>query len=118
MTEPPSQDDLFERFDTEKTFWGHLRRLRRGEDQYECPRCGETDHWGFIRTRKLFECYECHYQCSIKAGTILQDSKLSLLDWFRTAYETLSTKQGKTIPELAHKRELQWDAAHYLKQKS
>lgn len=117
MTRLPSRDDFYKQFDTEEACWQYLRRVRWGEDAFTCPRCGEDEHWGFITTRRLFECYDCHYQCSIKAGTILQDSKLSLLEWFRAAYEILATKQGISVPELARTRGLRWEAAHYLKQK-
>jgi len=60
-----------ERFPDEAACWAYLRKHRWGEDSFECPACGETEHWGLIQTRRLFECYECGKQTSMTADTIL-----------------------------------------------
>lgn len=39
------------------------------------PEYGEDERRGEIATRGLFECDECHYQCSVTAGTRLQDTQ-------------------------------------------
>lgn len=103
MAEEMSIRDFYERFPNETACWQHLRTHRWGEEGFECPRCGETDHWGLIKTRRLFECYECGKQTSVTAGTILQDTKLDLQTWFLAAYLILTWKKGISTPELARK---------------
>jgi predicted RNA-binding Zn-ribbon protein involved in translation (DUF1610 family) len=72
----PSVKQFNEKFPDEQACREHLREQRWGPDGFECPRCGEDEHWGEITTRNLFECYGCHYQCSVTAGTRMQDTKL------------------------------------------
>jgi len=103
MADEPSIPEFYERFPDQDACWHHLREERWGEDAFECPACGEDEHWGLIETRKLFECYACGRQTSIKVGTVLEDSKLDLHTWFLAAYLVLTTKKGISTPELARK---------------
>lgn len=103
MTDRPSLALFEERFPDEQACWTHLRTERWGPDGFECPRCKETEHWGWISTRRLFECYECGYQASVTSGTVLQDTKLPLRTWFRAAFLVLTTKKGMSTLELARK---------------
>lgn len=112
-----SLTEYMERFGTEDACWQHLRQARWGEDGFECPRCHETEHWGFIETRKLFQCHECGYQCSITAGTIMQDTKLALTTWFLAARLVLTMKKGISSHELARQLDISQDAAWYLIQR-
>ena len=45
-----------------------------------CPRCGSENH-AFIKTRRIWECYGCKKQFSLKVGTIMEDSALRLDKW-------------------------------------
>lgn len=112
-----SLHDFIETYGNEDTCWQHLRQARWGEDAFECPRCGETDDWNLIQTRKLFECYTCRYQCSITAGTILQDTKLDLTTWFLAARLVLTMKKGISSHELARQLDVSQETAWYLIQR-
>lgn len=94
---------FYDQYPDEQACWQHLRQQRWGPDGFECPGCSEDEHWGLIETRRLFECYECGRQTSVKVGTILEDSKLDLHTWFLAAYLVLTTKKGISTPELARK---------------
>lgn len=94
---------FYDQFPDEDACWQHLRKQRWGPDGFECPDCGEEEHWGLIETRKQFECYACGRQTSVKVGTILENSKLDLHTWFLAAYLILTTKKGISTPELARK---------------
>ena len=41
-----------------------------------CPRCGSERH-AFIKSRRIWECYGCKKQFSLKVGTIFEDSALT-----------------------------------------
>jgi transposase-like protein len=92
-------------------------RLARWNDGYECSRCGETERWIYLSDRRKYECYACNYQCSVTAGTILQDTKLPLSKWFLAAYFLLTTKKGISGPELARKLDIAQSTAWFLTQK-
>lgn len=98
-----STADFYDRFPDENACWTYLREQRWGPDGFECPACGETEHWGRIQTRNLFECYACGKQTSLTAGTVLEDTKLDLQTWFLAAYYILTTKKSISTPELARK---------------
>jgi predicted RNA-binding Zn-ribbon protein involved in translation (DUF1610 family)/transposase-like protein len=117
MKHVPSLDDFEEAFPTEESCWTHLRDARWGEDSFTCPDCGESEHWGFIETRDLFECYQCHKQTSVTAGTILQDTKLDLRTWFRAVHLLTTTKKSVSGLELARKLGVHPETGYHVHQK-
>lgn len=108
--------EFTQRFD-EDTCWEHLRTARWGEDSFQCPRCGEDDHWGFIQTRELFQCHECGKQTSITSGTILADTKLDLATWFAATFLLTTTKKGVSTPDLARKLGISEKTAWFVSHK-
>lgn len=113
----PSVKAFNRKFPNDEACREHLQTQRWGEDAFTCPRCGEEEDWGEITTRDLFECYQCGYQCSVTAGTRMQDTKLDLWDWFLAAYLILTTKKGISSEELARKLEVTQTTAYMLQQK-
>lgn len=117
MSNPPGLLEFHDRYGDEDTCWNRLREARWGKDNFTCPTCGETEHWGLIQTRKLFQCHACGKQTSITAGTILEDTKLSLVQWFLAAYLVYTSKKGISSYELARKLDISQKTAYYLQQK-
>ena len=58
----------------------------RWPDGFRCPACGYDDAWALRTKPWIFECRGCRRQTSVKTGTILHGSKLSLTVWFWAAY--------------------------------
>jgi predicted RNA-binding Zn-ribbon protein involved in translation (DUF1610 family) len=116
MSDPPGLLAFLDEHRTEDECWQFLRDTRWGENGFECPNCGEDEHWGFIEPRKLFECYECRKQTSVTAGTILQDTKLNLHTWFLAIYHVVTTKKGITEPDLARNLDVHAETAHNVRQ--
>src|SRR5271157_5305955 len=54
--------------------------LRWPDGKVTCPRCGNAKH-SFIKTRRLWFCYVCKKQFTLKVGTIFEDSPLGLDKW-------------------------------------
>lgn len=117
MSKPPGLLTFYDQYGTEEACWKRLREARWGEDSFICPECGEDEHWGMIETRNLFQCHACGKQTSVTAGTILEDTKLSLVQWFLAAYLVYTTKKGLSSYELARKLEVSQKTAYYLQQK-
>jgi transposase-like protein len=79
------------RFSREEACRAYLFALR-WPDGFVCPRCGGRSAWPMSRGRWL--CRECRRQVSVSSGTILQDSKLPLMRWFRAMWYVTSQKNG------------------------
>ena len=82
---------LEKRFASETACREYLAILRwpRG---FVCPACGEANA-GRMQCG-LWHCRCCHRQTSVLAGTVLQDSHLSLMIWFRAMWHMTSQKNG------------------------
>jgi transposase-like protein len=65
-----------------------------------CPRCGSEKH-AFIKTRRIWECYGCKKQFSLKVGTIFEDSALSLDKWMMAIWMLTNCKNGVSSYEMA-----------------
>lgn len=92
MEEYPRNLSEFEAwFDTEQACRDYLFRLRWPEG-FHCPRCCCGHFWP-VRTA-LMECQQCGHQTSVTAGTIFQDTRKPLVDWFRAMYWLASQKNG------------------------
>lgn len=80
---PRTLNDFEAWFATEQACREYLFRLRWPEG-FRCPRCRGGDFWP-VRS-VLFECRACSHQTSVTAGTIFQDTRKPLVDWFRAMY--------------------------------
>src|SRR5450755_4849346 len=78
-------------FDSEQACREYLFQLRWPEG-FRCPRCGCGHSWP-VRS-VLMQCQECGHQTSVTAGTIFQDTRKPLVDWFRAMYWLASQKNG------------------------
>jgi transposase-like protein len=82
----------FERwFSSEQGCRDYLYSLR-WPSGFTCPRCGNLKAWA-VSTR-LYECSSCHYQLSVVAGTIFQDTHKPLTVWFRAIWWVTGQKNG------------------------
>ena len=55
----------------------------RWPDGFKCPRCGNQH--AYVMTR-LWQCAGCRHQVSLTSGTILHNTRVSLVLWFWAAY--------------------------------
>ena len=79
------------RFATERACRDYLFQLR-WPDGFRCPKCGSERYWP-VRSVWM-QCRQCDHQTSVTAGTIFQDTRKPLLDWFRAMYWLTSQKNG------------------------
>jgi transposase-like protein len=78
-------------FSSEESCRAYLHKLR-WPNGFSCPRCGNLKYWPI--GPMLYECSGCHYQMSVIAGTIFQDSHKPLTDWFRAIWWVTGQKNG------------------------
>lgn len=69
-------------------------------DGFKCPKCGFC-HCTVVGGRRLplYPCPACRHQTSATAGTIMANTKLSLVKWFLALYFAATNKDG--ISEMA-----------------
>jgi transposase-like protein len=74
-------------------------KLRWQDGVVACPRCGSERH-AFIKTRRIWECYGCKKQFSLKVGTIFEDSALGLDKWMMAMWMIAACKNGASSYEI------------------
>jgi ISXO2 transposase-like protein/transposase-like zinc ribbon protein len=85
------------RFRTEAACRDYLVSLRWPAG-FRCPRCGHGKAWP-VRT-VLFEGAGCGVQTSVLAGTVLQDTRQPLRQWFRAMWWVTAPKTGTSALNL------------------
>jgi transposase-like protein len=58
-----------------------------------CPRCGSEEH-SFISTRRHWFCKGCKKQFTIKVGTVMEDSPITLDKWMGAMWLLTNCKNG------------------------
>ena len=77
---------------------------RRWPEGVHCPRCGNTDLYDASSYKPFhWQCRECAadgYRFSALAGTIFENTKKPLRDWFRVAHLMLASKKGMSALQI------------------
>ena len=80
------------RFSTEKKCRDYLYQLR-WPDGFVCPKCNQTAKaWPIGEL--LYKCAACSHKTSVIAGTIFQDTRKPLKDWFTAIWWVTTQKNG------------------------
>lgn len=78
MHEPKTLQEAIAYFsDPERTFQ-YAVKLRFPSGEIYCPRCG-AERFSFIKTRRIWFCYACKKQFTVKVKTIMEDSARALI---------------------------------------
>jgi transposase-like protein len=78
-----------------------------------CPRCGQAKH-SFIKTRRLWFCYICKKQFTLKVGTIFEDSPLGLDKWLIAIWMLANCKNGISSYELGKTLGIRQNSAWFM----
>ena len=89
---------VMEQFGTEDKCRAYLESLRWPEG-VSCPRCN-CRSVSQVMKRSQYDCNECRYQFSVKAGTIFNDSHLPLSIWFIATVLLCEAKKGMSAHQL------------------
>lgn len=85
------------RFLTDEQCLDYLFQLRWGKG-FKCPKCKGTEYWAVNKT--LYTCKTCRHQSSVLAGTIFQDTRKPLRDWFVAIWWITTQKYGASAQGL------------------
>ena len=96
---PCSLMEFQRRFPDEAACAAYLSSLRWPEG-FRCPACDGQEAWQLRCKPWTYECRGCRRQTSVKAGSLLHRSKLSLTVWFWAAYLMASHSNGISALQL------------------
>lgn len=85
----------------------------RWPDGVKCPRC-QSNNISRIRKRLQYDCDSCRYQFSVTAGTMFQDSHISLTKWFAAIYLMMESKKGMSANQLKRTLHIGYQTAWFL----
>ena len=82
-------------------------------------KCGSTEHY-WIKSRVSYECKKCRSRTSLKSGTIMENSNLSFLVWYKAMFLMSVTKKGFSAKEIQKQLGLKryepvWAMVHKLR---
>src|SRR4051812_12316507 len=89
-------------FSDPDTCFAAMVRFRWPDGVVKCPTCGATKV-AFIRSRMVWECSEKHprRQFSVKVGTIMEDSPITIDKWLVAMWLIVNAKNGISSYELS-----------------
>jgi transposase-like protein len=101
--------------DTDRCF-EYAKRYRWPSGEITCPRCQKAKH-SFIKTRKIWFCYVCKKQFTLKVGTIMEDSPISLDKWMAAFWMLSNCKNGISSYELGKAIGVHQESAWFMLQR-
>ncbi len=99
MKDPVTLQAAIEYFADKERAFEYAVRWRWPGGNVTCPRCSSAKH-SFIKTRKLWFCYVCQKQFTLKVGTIFEDSALGIDKWMVAVWMVANCKNGVSSWEL------------------
>jgi transposase-like protein len=102
MTEPKSLQEAIVYFSNPDNCIDYLALRRWPDGRVTCPSCG-SDKVKFNPNRRLWQCSSHHAkrQFSIKVGTIMEDSAITLDKWLMAMWMVTNCKNGVSSYEIA-----------------
>ena len=116
MNAPNTLQEAIVYFSDSDRAFEYAKRFRWPDGNIVCPRCGNAKH-SFLKTRKLWFCYICQKQFSLKLGTVFEDSPLGLDKWMTGFWMLVNCKNGVSSCELARTLGIRQKAAWFMLQR-
>ena len=74
-------------------------KSKREKEGVICKKCaGKDQYW--LANKNMFQCKKCAFRTSLKSGTVMENSNLTLRQWLLAMTFFTATKQGFTALEL------------------
>ena len=105
-------------FDSEQACRDHFKS-ERDKQGVRCKKCGHTSHY-WKRDKQCYECKKCRFRTSLRSGTIMENSNLPFLVWYRAMFLMSTTKKGFSAKEMQRQLGLKryepvWSMVHKLR---
>jgi transposase-like protein len=116
MKAPDTLQEAIVYFSDPDRAFEYAKRFRWPDGNIVCPRCGKAKH-SFIKTRRVWFCYECKKQFSLKLGTVFEDSPLGLDKWMTGFWLLVNCKNGVSSMEIHRALGITQKAAWFMLQR-
>ncbi len=116
MKAPNTLQEAVVYFSDKDRAFEYAKQFRWPDGNVVCPRCNKAKH-SFLKTRKLWFCYICQKQFSLKLGTIFEDSALTLDKWMIGFWMLVNCKNGVSSMELHRTLGITQKAAWFMLQR-
>jgi transposase-like protein len=119
MNEPKTLQDAIVYFSDPDRAFLYAVKLRWMGGEITCPRCGKGKH-SFIKTRRIWFCYVCKKQFTVKVGTVMEDSPIGLDKWLTAFWMVCNCKNGISSYELGKdlgiRQQTAWFMLHRIRE--
>jgi transposase-like protein len=116
MNAPNTLQEAIVYFSDPDRAFEYAKRFRWPDGNVVCPRCGKAKH-SFLKTRRLWFCYVCQKQFSLKLGTVFEDSALGLDKWMTGFWMLVNCKNGVSSMEIHRALGITQKAAWFMLQR-
>lgn len=99
MNKPKTLQEAIVYFSDPQQAFDYACELRWPNGKVACPRCGGAKH-SFIKTRRIWFCYDCKKQFTLKVGTVFEDSPIALDKWMTAFWMLVNCKNGVSSLEI------------------
>jgi transposase-like protein len=86
------------KFPDDSTCRNHLR-LEREKQGIICKNCQNIKHY-WQSGRSQWQCSKCRFRTTLRSGTIMESSNLSILIWYKTMFLMSATKKSFSANEM------------------
>jgi transposase-like protein len=116
MKEPQTLAQAIVYFSDADRAFEYAKKLRWPDGKVSCPRCGSENN-SFIKTRRIWFCYGCQKQFTLKVGTIFEDSALGLDKWMTATWMLVNCRNGVSSYEIARSLGITQKSAWFMLQR-
>lgn len=106
-------------FTSEECCRMHFKKQRDNEGVV-CKRCGCKDHY-WLKNKLAYQCKSCESRQTLRSGTIMENSNLSFMVWYKTFCLMSATKKGFSSKEIQRQLGLKryepvWAMVHKIRE--
>ena len=116
MDTPNTLQEAIVYFSDPQRAFDYALKLRWPDGKVVCPRCNKAKH-SFIKTRRIWFCYTCNKQFTLKLGTVFEDSPLGLDKWMTGFWLLVNCKNGVSSMEIHRALGITQKAAWFMLQR-
>ncbi len=93
---------------------------QRDKEGVTCNRCGGLEHY-WLKNKWAYQCRTCEARQTLRSGTIMENSNLSFMIWYKTICLMTATKKGFSSKEIQRQLGLKryepvWAMVHKIRE--
>lgn len=93
-------DEFYRLVGTESQARDMVWQAKFGGKDFRCPKCQRVEFYQYEKTPEIRKCRKCMHRVRLRAGTIFEHSKISMLLWVRAIFHCMQGTRGISALEL------------------